>query len=132
MTQISDDVRSISRLFGAALDNLSKLIRTEVQLARAEVTEKAGKAAVGAGMLLGGMLLLIPALVLYLMAIAAWLVSHGFSPVTAHLLSGTIALIAAAILACLGLQALKPAALAPRETMREIERDIVAAKEMTS
>ena len=88
MTQIADDMRSISRLFGDALENLSKLIRTEVQLARADLTEKASKAAIGAGLLFGAMLLLIPALVLFLMALAAWLISLGFSPVTAHFLCG--------------------------------------------
>lgn len=132
MTQITEDVRSISRLFGAALENMSKLIRTEVQLARAEVTEKASKAAVGAGMLFGAMLLLIPALVLFLMALAAWLVHQGLSPVTAHLLSGFVAVIGSAILAYVGLQRLKPSELTPRETIREVERDIAAAKEMTS
>ena len=118
MTQITDDMRSISRLFGDALDNLSKLIRTEVQLARAEVTEKASKAAIGAGMLFGAMLLLIPALVLFLMALAAWLISLGFSPVTAHFLSGCVALVVSGILAYVGYERLKPSSLAPRETIR--------------
>jgi uncharacterized membrane protein YqjE len=132
MTQITEDVRSISRLFGDALDNLSKLIRTEVQLARAELTEKASKAAIGAGMLFGAMLLLIPALVLFLMALAVWLTSLGLSPVTAHLLSGCVALVVSAILAFVGLERLKPSSLAPRETIREVKRDIAAAKEMAS
>ena len=129
MTQITDDMRSISRLFGDALDNLSKLIRTEVQLARAE---KASKAAIGAGMLFGAMLLLIPALVLFLMALAAWLISLGFSPVTAHFLSGCVALVFSGILAYVGYERLKPSSLTPRETIREVKRDIAAAKEMAS
>jgi hypothetical protein len=132
MTQITDDMRSISRLFGDALDNLSKLIRTEVQLARAEVTEKASKAAIGAGMLFGAMLLLIPALVLFLMALAAWLISLGLSPVTAHFLSGCVALVISGIMAYLGYERLKPSSLTPRETIREVKRDIAAAKEMAS
>ena len=132
MTQITDDMRSISRLFGDALDNLSKLIRTEVQLARAEVTEKASKAAIGAGMLFGAMLLLIPALVLFLMALAAWLISLGFSLVTAHFLSGCVALVFSGILAYVGYERLKPSSLTPRETIREVKRDIAAAKEMAS
>ena len=132
MTQITDDMRSISRLFGDALDNLSKLIRTEVQLARAEVTEKASKAAIGAGMLFGAMLLLIPALVLFLMALAAWLISLGLSPVTAHFLSGCVALAISGIMAYLGYERLKPSSLTPRETIREVKRDIAAAKEMAS
>jgi membrane protein implicated in regulation of membrane protease activity len=125
-------MRSISRLFGDALDNLSKLIRTEVQLARAELTEKASKAAIGAGMLFGAMLLLIPALVLFLMALAAWLISLGLSPVTAHFLSGCVALVVSGVLAYVGYERLKPSSLTPRETIREVKRDIAAAKEMAS
>lgn len=132
MAQIADDMRSISRLFGDALENLSKLIRTEVQLARAEVTEKAGKAAVGAGMVFGAMMLLIPALVLFLIALAVWLTQLGLSPVTAHVLSGCAALLVSAALGFAGLSRLKPSALTPQATIREVKRDIAAAKEMAS
>jgi len=132
MTQIAEDVRSISRLFGDALDNLSKLIRTEIQLARAEITEKASSAAVGIGMLFGALLLLVPCLVLFLIAFAIWLTHLGLSPVTAHFLSGCIALLLSAGLAFLGSSRLKPSALKPKVTIREVERDVAAAKEMAS
>jgi len=132
MTQIADDMRSIARLFGDAVENLSKLIQTEIQLARTEITEKATKAGMGAGMLLGAMLLLVPALVLFLIALAIWLNQLGLSPVTAHLLSGCVALVISAVLASVGLSRLKPESLAPRTTMSEVRRDIAAAKEMTS
>jgi hypothetical protein len=132
MTQIAEDVRSISRLFGDALENLSKLMRTEIQLARAEISEKVSKAAVGAGMLIGALFLLTPALVLFLIAFAIWLTQLGLSPVTAHFLAGCVALIAAAILAYIGASRLKPSALTPQVTIREVNKDIAAAKEMTS
>lgn len=131
MTQIAEDVRSISRLFGDALENLSKLLRTEIQLARAEISDKASKAAVGAGMLVGALFLLTPALVLFLMALAIWLVQLGFSPVTAHFIAGCVALIASAALGFVGLARLKPSALTPQVTIREVKQDIAAAKEMT-
>ena len=132
MTQIGEDVRSISRLFGDALENLSKLLRTEIQLARAEISEKASQAAVGAGMLVGALFLLTPALVLFLIAFALWLIQLGLSPVTAHFLSGCVALIASAALAFVGASRLKPSALTPQVTIREVKQDIAAAKEMTS
>jgi len=132
MTQIAEDVRSISRLFGDALDNLSKLMRTEIQLARAEITEKATTAAVGAGMLIGALFLLTPALVLFLIAFAIWLTQLGLSPVTAHFLAGCLALIASAGLAFIGASRLKPSALKPDVTIREVNKDIAVAKEMTS
>ena len=132
MTQIADDMRSIARLFGDALETLSKLIQTEVQLAKAEVTQKAAKAGVGIGMLFGAMLLLVPALVLFLIAIAIWLEQLGLSPVVAHLLSGCLALVGSAILAMVGMSRLKPESLKPEVTISEVRRDMAAAKEMTS
>jgi len=132
MTQITDDVRSIARLFGDAFENLSKLIQTEIQLARTEITEKASKAAIGAGMLFGAAMLLIPALVLFLIAFAAWLIELGLSPVLAHFLAGCVAVVGSGILASVGLSRLKPEALAPKATMNEVRRDVAAAKEMAS
>jgi hypothetical protein len=132
MTQLAEDVRSISRLFGDALENFSKLMRTEIQLARAEISEKASKAAVGAGMFFGALLLMVPALVLFLIAFAIWLVELGLSPVTAHFIAGCLALIASAALAYGGASRLKPASLRPQVTIREVNKDIAAAKEMTS
>lgn len=132
MTQITDDMRSIARLFGDALQNLSKLLQTEIQLAKAEITQKATKAGVGIGMLFGAMLLLVPALVLFLMAIAIGFVQLGLSPVVAHLLSGCLALVGAAVLAMVGMSRLKPEALKPQVTISEVRRDVAAAKEMAS
>src|ERR1041385_6554810 len=113
MTQIADDMRSLGRLFGEAVDNLSKLIQTEIQLTRTETTEKATQAGIGAGMLVGAMFFLTPALVLFLIAFALWLTQLGLSPVTAHVLAGCVALVVSAILAGLGLSRLKPDALTP-------------------
>ena len=132
MTQLTEDVRSISRLFGDALENFSKLFQTEIRLARAELSQKASQAAVGVGMLGGAMLLLIPALVLFLMALAVWLIGLGLPAPAAYALSGLLALILAGGLALVGMARLKPAALAPRVTMHEVRQDISAAKEMAS
>src|SRR4051812_42702484 len=91
MAQITEDVRSISRLFGDALDTLVKLIQTEIRLAKAEVGQKARQAATGMGMLFGAMLLVIPALVLLLIALAVWLAQLGVPPAAAYALSGVLA-----------------------------------------
>jgi len=132
MTQIADDMRSIARLLGDAVDNLSKLIQTEIQLARTEITEKATQAGIGASMLVGAMFFVTPALVLFLIAFAIWLTQLGLSPVTAHVLAGCVALVIAGILAGVGFSRLKPEALKPKTTISEVRRDITAAKEMTS
>jgi len=132
MAQITEDVRSISRLFGDALDTLVKLIQTEIRLAKAEVGQKARQAATGMGMLFGAMLLVIPALVLLLIALAVWLAQLGVPPAAAYALSGVLALAGAGVLTFFGVAALSPAALAPRATIDEVRQDIAAAKEVAS
>ncbi|MBV8836640.1 MAG: phage holin family protein [Alphaproteobacteria bacterium] len=132
MTQLTEDVRSISRLFGDALDNFSKLLQTEIRLARAELTQKASQAAVAIALLAGAMLLVIPALVLFLIALAVGMVGLGLPAPAAYALSGLLALVVAAGLALVGMARLKPEVLAPRVTMDEVRQDISAAKEMAS
>jgi len=132
MAQLTDDMRSISRLFGDALDTLSKLIQTELRLARAEMSAKASQAAVGIGLLAGAMMLVVPGIVLFLIALAVWLIGLGLPAPAAYALSGLIAIVVAGVLAAVGMARLKPAALAPRVTMDEVRQDISAAKEMAS
>jgi hypothetical protein len=87
MSSIPED-RSISRLVGDSLADLSKLVRTEVDLARAEAGEKFAVAASAAKLLVAGVAILIPALVLILFAAAATLIQLGLSPPIGYLCSG--------------------------------------------
>jgi len=64
MTDLRNDARSISRLLGDAVEQLSQLVQTEIRLARAELADKAARAGMGAGLVFGGLLLMVPALVL--------------------------------------------------------------------
>ena len=123
------DQRPISELMSDVVNQFNKLIRNEMAIARAELTEKAGKIALGAGLLIGGVLLLIPVLVLLLMALAAWLVELGLSSSQAHLIAAVVGLLVSAALALTGKSKLSPDQLKPKHTMREIERDIAAAKD---
>lgn len=130
MTNMNTDGRSIPELFSDAFAQLGKLVRNEINLARAEVSDKASQAAVGAGFVFGGLMLLMPALVLCLIAFALFLTGLGFSPVTAHLVAGCLAAIGSAVLVSVGMGRLKPAALAPKVTMDQVSKDAAAAKEM--
>jgi len=130
MSDLRTDAHSISRLLGDAVEQLSQLLQTEIRLARAELADKATKAGIGAGMVFGGMLLIVPALVLFLMALALLLVSLGLSPITAHFLAGVVGAVAGGALITVGLQRLKPSSLTPDTTIRQVRKDITAAKEM--
>ncbi|HKS62870.1 MAG TPA: phage holin family protein [Xanthobacteraceae bacterium] len=130
MNDLRNDARSISRLLGDAFEQLSLLIQTEIRLARAELADKATRAGTGVSMVFGGMLLLVPALVLFLIALAIFFMQQGMSPIVAHLLSGFIAAAGGAGLIYVGLSRLKPSELTPDTTIRQVGKDIAAAKEM--
>jgi len=130
MSDLRTDARSITRLLGDAFEQLSHLVQTEIRLARAELADKAARAGAGVGMLFGGLLLLIPAVVLFLIALATFLVQQGMSPVGAHLLAGVVGAAVSAALIFTGLARLKPSELTPDTTIGQVRKDVAAAKEI--
>lgn len=130
MTDLRSDARSISRLLADAFEQLSDLVQTEIRLARAELAEKAARAGTGAGLLFGGLLLMVPALVLFLITLALFLGQHGVSPVAAHFIAGLVGAVLSAILIMLGVSRLTPSGLTPDATIREVQKDVAAAKEI--
>lgn len=130
MSDLRTDARSISRLLGDAFEQLSHLVQTEIRLARAELADKAARAGAGVGMLFGGLLLLIPAVVLFLIALAVFFIQQGMSPVAAHLLAGVAGAVVSAALIFTGLARLKPSELTPDATIGQVRKDIAAAKEI--
>ena len=123
------DQRTVTELVGDVVNQFTKLIRNEMAIARAELTAKATDAALGVGFLIGGALLLIPAMVLLLMALAACLVELGLAASVADLFAGVVGLLISGALAYVGKTKLSPEHLKPKHTMREIERDIAAVKD---
>ena len=122
------DIRTITTLLGDALSQFSKLFQNEIDLAKAELGEKAQQVGVAAGFLIGAAVLVIPALVMALFALSAALVAGGWSEPVAYLLSAGLAVILAAILAAIGLQRLKPENLRPSETIDQLEQDKITVK----
>ena len=123
------DNRAVSELFGDALDQFSNLIRSEIQLARAEISAKTAQALVGLGLLAGAAVVLIPGLVLLLMALSAFLVELGVRPSVGHLLAGLLGALIAAVLAWAGLNRLRAENLIPSRTINQLQRDAAAARE---
>jgi len=122
--------RPIPELFSEAVGQLGKLIGNEFELARAELSEKANQAGRAAGLIGAGAVLFIPALVLLLMAMAAMLISSGFSAVAAYFITGAGAAFVSGTLIAIGLNRLSGDALKPTMTLEQVERDKNAAKEM--
>src|ERR1700730_8401042 len=126
MTDLHNDARSISRPFCYAVEQLSQLVQTEIRLARAELADKAAQAGVGVGLLFGGLLFMVPALVLFLIALALFLTGVGISPVAAQLLAGLAGAAIGGLLIMAGLARLKPSSLPPDTTIRQVQKDIAA------
>ena len=74
MAYIETD-RPISAIFVDLLNQFTALVRKEGQLARAEMSEKIGEIGKALGLVVGGAVLLIPALVILLQA-AVFLAGH--------------------------------------------------------
>ena len=127
---LSNDLNAIPRLFGDAVEQLGKLVQNEVQLARAELSQKMTQASIGAAYVTGAAILSIPVLVVLLIALALWLTQLGLSPVLAHLAAAACGAVISAILAVVGMGYLKPENLTPRLTMHQVQRDVATAKEM--
>jgi len=123
------DQRTVAELVSDAVNQFTKLIRNEVAIARAELTAKATEAALGIGLVVGGALLLIPAMVLLLMALAAWLSELGLSNSVANLTAGILGLVISGVVGFVGKSRLTAENLKPRRTISEFERDIAAVKD---
>ncbi|MDQ8729377.1 phage holin family protein [Bradyrhizobium sp. LHD-71] len=117
------DLRAISTLMGDALSQFSTLIQNEIDLAKAEIGEKAQHVGVASGFLFGAAVLVIPAIMMALFALSAALVEGGWSEPVAYLISALAAVVLAAIFALVGMQRLKPEKLKPSETLGQLERD---------
>ncbi len=126
----SQTSRSIPELFSDAVGQLAKLVGNEFELARAELSEKAGQAGRAVGMIGAGAAILIPALVLLLFAFSAALIRSGLSDPVAYLIVGLGAALLSAVLIAVGMSRLSGGALKPTITLDQVQRDKVAAKEM--
>lgn len=117
------NVRPIPEIFTDLISQVTSLVRKEGQLARAEISEKAGRALSGMAMILLGSVLLIPALVILLQAVIAGLVQNGMDPALAALIVGGAALIIGMVLGLVGWSWVKPSSLVPDKTIDQLKRD---------
>jgi len=126
------DERSLGELFGDLSRETSTLVRQEVTLAKTELTQTAtqvgkdvGVLVVGGAIAYAGLLALLAALVLGLIALGlpAWLPAW-----LSALIVGVVVAGAGYALVQRGLSALKAVNLAPRQTMETLTEDVNALK----
>ncbi|UUP18860.1 phage holin family protein [Nitratireductor thuwali] len=120
---------SSGTLFSDVLTHLSNLVRGEVDLARAEVSESVQSAATAIGLLVGGVVIALTALNVLAAAVVAGLTEAGIAGGWAALIVGGVLAVVAFALCYKGMNDLRPASLAPTRTARNLRRDAAVVRE---
>ncbi len=122
--------KSTGNLLGDALSHVSSLVRSEVDLARAEINENLNSAAVALGLIVGAVVVFLTALNVLSAALVAALTNAGIP-------GGWSALIVGVVFAAIGYGMLKKgtndlklSSLAPTRTAKNVKRDANAVKEV--
>ena len=126
----SEAERSIPTLVSDVFGQLAKLISNEFDLAKAELSDKVSQAGRASAMIGVGALLMLPALVMLLFAVAAGLMHAGLSDPIAYLLTGFAAAAIAGSLIAVGAKKLSGDAMKPKIMIEQLQRDKAAAQEM--
>ena len=124
------DLQTVATLTSAAISQFAKLFQNEMDLAKAEVGEKFSKIGGAIAYIGAGAILVIPALVMALFALAAAMIAGGWSEPVSYLIAAVVAAAIAGILFIVGLKRLDTSNLAPRETVRQLEKDKDTVKGM--
>ena len=128
MAQLRDE-RSLGDLFSELSRETTTLVRQEVQLAKAELTQSATEAARGIGMLVAGGAVAYAGLLFLLLAIVFGLIEAGWDAWLSALVVGLVVVAIGAVLVLRARASLKPANLAPRRTVETLKEDQEWAKE---
>ena len=116
------DDASLGELFSSLTSDLSQLVRSEMELARVEIREEARKAGKAAGMLGGGAVAALVALIL-LTSAAAWGLAEVVDAGWAFLIVGVVVGAAAAVLAMNGRKRLAEVRPVPDQTVDTLKED---------
>lgn len=118
---------SLAGLVEQLTDQVSRLARAEIALAKAELAEKAQRSGIGAGLLAGALVI-----VLYAVGVLIWAAVLGLGTAwplwLSALVIGVVLLLLAGGLVLGGVQLLKKAST-PSETVQRVKADISTIKE---
>jgi len=123
--------RSLGELFGDLTRETATLVRQEVALARAEISQKASRLGKDVGMIAAGGAVAYAGLIVILFGVALGLVALGMAPWAAYLLVGVVAGLIGGLIAWQGMSALKHADPVPHQTVETLKDDARWAKEQT-
>lgn len=121
--------RSAPALMGDLVSHVTELIRKEIQLFRAEMSEKTTQAVVALGSIAAGIVIALTALNVLAAALVSALAEAGIPAVWSAVIVGAVFALIAFLLASRGISNLKASNLAPDRTARAASRDATMVKE---
>ena len=127
-TETSGTERTIGQLVADATHDLEGIVRGEIALAKAEVTDGAKVLGKGAGLLAAAVFLVLMGFV-FLLHSAAWGIAEWLPVWAGYLIVAVVVLIVAAVLALMGKKALETARPAPERAIDQAQRTIAVIKE---
>ncbi|MEP9380353.1 phage holin family protein [Aquabacter sp. CN5-332] len=123
------DARSIPSLMLDACGQFTTLLSKEGRLARAEISGNIAKAANGLSFLVGGAVLLIPALVILMQTAIELMTRQGIDPVTGGALLGGLVLVIGLLFLLVGASRLRVEQVMPDKTIHQLQQDARVAQE---
>ena len=128
-TESTTSTKSTTGLLSEAMAHVSGLVRKEIDLVRAELSENANRAAVAVGLIVGAIVLLLTALNVLSAALVAGIAELGIEEGWAALIVGIVYFVIALIMVRKGTNDLKATSLAPTRSARNVQKDAHAVKE---
>ncbi|HMR34423.1 MAG TPA: phage holin family protein [Geminicoccaceae bacterium] len=131
MLRAEPEGRSVGQLLRDLADDVTRLIRDELALARSEASDNLNRMVAAVISILGGALLGLAALMVLLDAVVMGLSNHMPDWMAAVIVGGVVALVGF-ILVRKGQSELSAHSLAPRRTAESVRKDIHLVKEQVS
>ena len=123
--------RTLGQLVASATQDLSTLVRSEIALAKAEVSVQLKKAGVGGGLFAGAAVLAFYSVYFIFTTIAEGLQALGVARWLSFLIVTVIILLMAAVLAMLGRRKMATVNPTPEKTISEAQETIAGLKSAT-
>ena len=120
--------RSFSDLISGGLEQVTALFRSEIQLAKAEMTRKVTTATAAIAMMVAGLAFAIATLVMLLTTVATFLAEAGLGAGLSFLIATVLGGVLTGLLVWMGIQKLKSETVVPERTVRQVQMDAQAAK----
>ena len=122
------DNRSFSDLISGGLEQVTALFRSEIQLAKAEMTRKVTTATAAIAMMVAGLAFAIATLVMLLTTVATFLAEAGLGAGLSFFIATVLGGVLTGLLVWMGIQKLKSETVVPERTVRQVQMDAQAAK----